>query len=335
MIEPYIQLVKQYGSGNTRLLASVTTPAEIFDVFTNTMVYFRPALTPLSLFAENSNQILNYEGPQSVNTGVAFAIAMGAKQVILCGADLGTRSLDKVRSRDAVGESPREFNIEVEANYGGKAYTNPYLLDGSSVLTQVSNLVACRGAMFYNASDGILIAGWEPLLLDKLVINQDSYSPFKEASSMKNPTEDPIFRSSFPNHRENLYRWWDSRQSYDIELMTAMWRSGNPRFAIASTISSILNILDTTTQLFPIAALEIFRVLNINTTRKFEQVGPRMFRGYIIKLLVAAKRQTVILRSNGIDPYEFELRFRKMLVDSLIEIRGEIFDLFDMLESSF
>jgi len=334
MIEQYTQLVKRYGSNQTRLLASVTTPAEIFDLFTNTMVYFRPALTPLSLFADNPNQILNYEGPQSVNTGVALAIAMGAKRVILCGADLGTRNLDKVRSRDAVGESPREFNIEVEANYGGKAYSNQYLLDGSAVLTQVSKHFACQGARFYNASDGILIAGWDTLLLEDLLIFQDSHLSCNELNLSDNPTERAIASSPLPTYRDNLYRWWDSRPTYNIERMKAMWRTSNPRFAIASTISSILKILDTTNEFFPIAALEIFQLLNINNTHKFEQVGPRIFRGYIIKLLVAAKRQTLVLKSNGIDASQFELRFREMLVRSLFEIRNEIFDLFDMLESS-
>ena len=34
------------------------------------MTYFRPALTPVSLFSRGNHEVLAYEGPESINTGV-------------------------------------------------------------------------------------------------------------------------------------------------------------------------------------------------------------------------------------------------------------------------
>ena len=50
-------------------------------------------------------------------------------EVVLVGVDLGTRSLSKVRSADAVGNSPRNFDLEVPGNFGGTVYTSVFMRD--------------------------------------------------------------------------------------------------------------------------------------------------------------------------------------------------------------
>ena len=75
MVEQYQDVQNKYGPSRTKLLASTTTPYQIFELFNDCMVYFRPSLSPVSIFIENERQMLTNEGPQTVNTGVAFAFA--------------------------------------------------------------------------------------------------------------------------------------------------------------------------------------------------------------------------------------------------------------------
>ena len=96
----YESIKKEYGLGHTKLFASVTCDYRLHDLFEESMVYFRPQLTPLSVFASDVSQILNFEGPQTVNTGVALCAALGADTVVLVGVDLGCASLNQVRSRE-------------------------------------------------------------------------------------------------------------------------------------------------------------------------------------------------------------------------------------------
>ena len=167
MIDEYKEIVDQYGSGKTKLLASSTTPSQLFELFESTMVYFRPALTPVTLFSATPNEVLTSEGPQTINTGVAIATAFGFKQVCLIGVDLGTVNLDNVRSLGAIGISPRTFDVKVSGNLVNEAYTNELLLDGARILEAIAAANKEGTFEFFNASNGIEIKGWKPCAINK------------------------------------------------------------------------------------------------------------------------------------------------------------------------
>ena len=56
--------------------------------------------------------MLTNEGPQTVNTGVAFALSQQASSITLCGVDLGSATQDSKRAQNAIGFTQREMNIE-------------------------------------------------------------------------------------------------------------------------------------------------------------------------------------------------------------------------------
>lgn len=308
MIEQYTEAVKKFGDDHTRLLASVTTPPEIHDLFKQSCIYFRPALTPVSIFAENINQVLNYEGPQTVNTGVAFSLSLGASEIILCGSDLGVRSLCKVRSQHAIGDSPREFNIQMDANKGGTAYTNMYLLDGQAILSQVAEICKDKEINLLNASDGIKIDGWHPVDLSSLD-HIDVSTPM-----------------------QRIEQWWSTRPFYNIELTKSMWLAANPRASLFAVVQQINELLMSDKPFYPVVILEIFNVLKIHDTNKFKQTGPRIIRGQVLKALMTLYRQTIVIRSQNIDPTIYEADARKILADHLSNLTNEILYLFDIIE---
>ena len=80
--DDYEPVVRKYGSCNARLIASSTTDARLHDLFPNSCIYFRPALTPLSVFSDKFNEVLNYEGPQTINTGLALVVALHDEVVL-------------------------------------------------------------------------------------------------------------------------------------------------------------------------------------------------------------------------------------------------------------
>ena len=98
-----------YGRTKTKLVMSSTCPHRLTELFDETAIFFRPALTPLSVFSDSPSEVLSFEGPEAVNTGVSFACHIGASTIALFGVDLGSVSHEKIRSSNASGMTPRKF----------------------------------------------------------------------------------------------------------------------------------------------------------------------------------------------------------------------------------
>ena len=93
VLEDVKTVVEEFGAGKTRVFMSTTCHHELLSHFDDGMVYFRPALTPLSLFSNKPAEVLNFEGPESINSGIAFATSLGISEIILVGVDLGADHL--------------------------------------------------------------------------------------------------------------------------------------------------------------------------------------------------------------------------------------------------
>lgn len=323
MVQQYKDVCSKYGPGKTKLFASVTTPSELHELFSDTMVYFRPALTPLSLFAESPEQILVNEGPQTINTGVSFALAMGARNIILYGVDLGVRSQDNVRSSHAIGDSPRIFNKQDDANYGGIVFTNDMLIDAKIVLENLASSLKGTTVGFYNRSDGIKIHGWIPLLQHEVesttcqgfADSLDDYSPIRG-----------------DNSGDILTEWWKTCVHYESRRFRAMWIASRPRQFVQSTCSYILSLLRSDEPLYPNLMMKIHHALKISDGTRASQVAPRIIRGQVLKLLLAIHRQQIIMASDSEKAREFEQKAKSILANRVDAMRAEIFQLFDLLE---
>ena len=81
-------IAKEYDISGTKQFMSSTCHHQLQDLLSDTMVFFRPALTPLSVFSNSPSEILGFEGPESINTGVALAAHLGMDTVVLVGVDL-------------------------------------------------------------------------------------------------------------------------------------------------------------------------------------------------------------------------------------------------------
>lgn len=308
MVEQYRKVVEMYGSGKTKLLASVTTPCELLDLFRESMVYFRPSLTPCSIFSDNDSQVLSGEGPQTVNTGVAFALTQSPERIILCGVDLGTANLEKVRTSDAIGDSPRDFDKKVPGNFQEYVYTNDLLLDGVRVLEFVPETYS-DSIKLINASNGVRLKGWSSQQLSDL-----NLAPLSQTQS-----ED----------------WWNRQPYYSSEKFEASFIAAQPRRMVAKTLNGLRSeVSQANLSNWLSVRKQCAELVALPGKSRYEQFTPRIVRGHVYRFLISIHRELIVLARFGPDLQEKFLASSLRLFSKRIdELEQEILDLIDQLES--
>jgi len=305
-------VVNECGAGETRLVMSTTCHHQLQGLFRDAMVYFRPALTPLALFSNSPAEVLNFEGPESINTGVALAAALGIDELVLVGVDLGARSLQKVRSDDAVGCSVRDLSTEVPANFGGTVLTSSLLRD--SRLAVETCLRCCPSLQIFNASDGVAIAGAKACTLDTRL------------AALAAEVSLPGFPESF------LGQWWQASQRYTPERFLASWASRRPRAEAASLVTSLRRLFISQDPWNPVVIAQVTQLLALVVSPAV-QFPRRVLRSTIHKLVIAVNRQLLVMAAEPKQAIAFEQAARRILADLLDPLELELYALCDAVEA--
>ena len=257
------EVVDAYLAGETRLVMATPCHHQLQALFTDSMVYFRPALTPLALFSNSPSEILNFEGPESINTGIALAAALGMDELVLVGVDLGARSL-RVRSDEAVGCSERDLNLEFPANFGGTVFTSTPLRDSRMA---VEACFRWYGEMkVFNASDGVAIEGAEPQSLSQRVQSCSHLAPLD------------------PFEVTPLGQWWLGSARYTPQRFLASWASRRPRAEVAALIASLQCLFRSDEPWFPVVIRE---VMHCGLDVALRRVSSAVLRSTIHKMVIA------------------------------------------------
>ena len=271
------EVVDVYGADNTRLIVSSTCHWQMAEMFVDNMTFFRPALTPLSIFSNSPNEVLNFEGPEGVNAGVGLAAALGMKELSLIGVDLGSRSLDKVRSQQAIGASPRVLDIECEANFGGVAYTSQPLQDVRNSLEAC--LHTYPDVEVFNLSDGITIKGTKTCRIEdrvKAVSDKPDLHSFEDTK---------------------LGEWWLTSMHYTPRRFLSSWASRRPRAESAKLINSLRQLLESEQDWNPFVIKKMTNLLSLDVPLS-AQFPRRVLRSTFHKLVFAANRQLIVMASD-------------------------------------
>ena len=317
MIDQYTENSHKYGIGTTKLFASCTTPHELHSLYKDAMVYFRPSLTPTGIFSNALYNILPNEGPQTINTGIAFAMSQYPESIILAGVDLGCTQQDNVRSDGAIGVSPREFDITVKGNFTEIAYTNGLLSDAKNVLESLA--VACSIDPLFNqvdlvnTSNGIKIEGWISKSLESINLSSNHFEI-----------------------KSSLDKFWDESVEYSVEQFFSSFKMSQPRKRLLESITQLLDLASiTNTDNFYDNSIKFVKILALNDKDYHSTIGLRMIRGNITRLLSCINRQMII--QSGASKLEKDLFIQmtmKYLSSTLKKFQHEIFSLFDHLEAS-
>ena len=313
MIEQYKRVQSEYGITNTKLLASTTTPHQIFELFDDTMLYFRPSLSPVSIFIEDPRQMLTNEGPQTVHTGVSFAFSQNAASITLCGVDLGAATQESKRAKIAIGFTSRYMNIEKKGNLRDTIFTTQTLLDAAIVMEQMVKPCAKKDIPLYNLSDGLYLEGWQPCT--------PSSAEFKLP-----PQQD----------KKVLTQWWDKQSSFSKNAFRANFKAANVRLSAFRLFSDLKSIIESINlQNWSASKSKLFALLDITDQYKFNTLCPRLIRGSLSRLILSINRQLIIMASLSEQKREdFLLKSLKILVNRIDYFQHEICLLFDQLEAS-
>ena len=306
------QVVIEYGSGETRLIMSTTCHHQLLSLFVDGMVYFRPALTPLALFSNGPSEVLDFEGPESINTGVAIAASLGMDELVLVGVDLGARSLEKVRSDSAVGCTVRDLSIEVKGNFGGLVLTSALLRDAR--MSVESCLRVYNSLSVFNASDGVAIEGAKPLSLKNCV---DRYNELEDLK---------VFDQTL------LGEWWCTSSRYTPKRFLSSWISRRPRAEVSSFISSLRRLFMSRDPWSPVLIHEVTQLLRLDVPVGV-QFPRRVLRSTIQKLVIAITRQLMVMSKEPLKAATWEKEARKIMVEALGPFEQELYDLCDAVEA--
>lgn len=136
------------------LIASITIDPRIASLFGKFITFQRPVSTTAVFFEKEEDSTLPYAGPQAVNAAFEVSWAMNPKSITLLGCDLSSPDNKRLRSSNAVGLSPRDFDIPMFGTNNRTVFTDSGLLMTKEALEATIELTRCP---VYRVGEGLPI----------------------------------------------------------------------------------------------------------------------------------------------------------------------------------
>ncbi len=311
--DDYKAVIDEFGRDNCILIMSTTCPHQLTDLFDQTIVYYRPALTPISIFATSLSQHLPFEGPESVNAGSSVAVQLGFSSIFFVGIDLGTSDLSVQRSNDAAGATPRIFELKTIGNFKDEVYTTQTLVDTKVVIERLLDQ-ANETTTVYNCSDGVKIGDCVSLLPENIKSVLDSGT-----------------------NKVSLSNWIKTLISYTPSMLQTSWYSRDPRRAIFEYCDELRSIFSGNDPWFPTVLAKIDKINNLNVGIK-KQIPRRLWRSTVLKVVAAITQQMNVMKGypEELDKLEKFGSFSRQYCNQLASmIESEGYDLCDKIEEAF
>lgn len=307
--EAYTELSSEFDLTNVRLIMSTTCYSELIPLFKDPIVFFRPAITPIAIFSSNSREKLEFEGPESVNAAVAFCCQVGAEEVVFFGVDLGTSNMNRARSLDAAGFTPREFNMTVEGNLEETAFTTKPLMDC------MHQIKTCLGIFSgttktYNTSNGVKIDNAEPITPAQYIANQ---------------------QKGISHANEELFEWWNSLPYYTRQRIRSSWTLRRPRANTAELCKNLKGVFGEEHSWFPSILLELDKVLSLAVPMP-QQIPVRIVRSTVYRAALAISQQLQAMYYEREKAKKFILLSKELLFSLIDQLEQEIYSLCDFIE---
>lgn len=309
----YKYIYDNVGRTNTKLLMSSTCNEKLFELFDSVGVFYRPALTPVSMFSESKREVISHEGPQAVCAAISLACELGPSQLSLIGVDFGSTDAELQRSKDAVGYSPQKWSLKVPGNFEEFVHTNERLLDCRDAV-QMKLRISNLNIPIYNMSNGILIEGATP-------ISQEQY--LSQYYSGKQSDVEQIFNT-----------WWKKLPTMTSDKMVASWNVRNPRKHIFDFSRTFESEIDSELTLFPDKISKLESKLKLDQYTPSQEFPVRIMRGTFMKLLLMITQQYQIMKESDkaiLD--KFELYALKTVKDLLLHMEREMYSLCDLIDT--
>lgn len=152
--------------GAIRLVASTTVRPGVTQLFDEKFLFLRTHLSSTKMFGKGHIAV-DGTSPYSANAALTLAAIMGFREVYLFGCDCGAKDAARHHSGetayytlDDYTDRDIEFPLRAPGNFGGEVLTNPYFSWSRWTHEQV---IAAAGLTVRNCSDGVMIAGAQPV----------------------------------------------------------------------------------------------------------------------------------------------------------------------------
>ena len=212
---------------------SATVDPRIISLFTHCAVFHRPLSSALCLYPHEQSAALPQAGPQAANAAVEVALRLGFRNLLLVGCDFGTADRSQERARDAMGVSPRDFNLPVAGGQGKTIFSNAEL---SSTRQLFEHALYLYGANAVAVGQGSLLKGvqhWQGSLDDLIP---------RYSSTAKSVLQDIV--NDFPfrqESKEDLFVIISEARSANKELLSLLKVSLNNSKSLDHSVISAWN----------------------------------------------------------------------------------------------
>lgn len=155
-----------YDVSDIRLVGSTTMFPTIPTLFKESILLFRPGLSPAPLFAESSEEIAEIPDPLAANCGLSFALSAGFAEIYFLGVDCGSHWRERAHAKGSwyeqgdIEEDFTDLGLPTKGNFGGTVWTDTLLQWSRENLEKLISV--SRGHVFYNLGNGALVKGAAP-----------------------------------------------------------------------------------------------------------------------------------------------------------------------------
>lgn len=313
VLQDYEKVYDIHGKTKTILVMSGTCPHGLMDLFKTTIIYHRPALTPLSIFSSNNKEVLYFEGPESVNTATAVAQRFGASSIYFAGVDLGTADKNYDRSIGATGKSNRSWDREKEGNFQDIVYTNKAQED--ALWSLEASIQTNKDISYYNVSNGVKISGAKATKSDELL----------KLAILPAFDKDELITK--------LIKRMSTRSKDQVK---ADWESRKPRQQMLNLKKELNDLIHNCSDIDDINFISKYdELLALAEVNRKKQIPRRVIRSTMLKLLLMLLQQKRVLKSQlePIRVLKYDEAARSLLSDMLKLLSDEYYALCDYVDN--
>ena len=138
------------------LIASMTIHPKISSLFGDVIWFHRPLSSTLAFFYEEAFAKLLQSGPHSANAGLESLLHLGHRKILLLGCDFSADKRSYPRSKNALGDSPRNLSVPTMGRNKSTVFSSPSLIDAGNYF---SNALKVYQATAYSVACGLDMNG--------------------------------------------------------------------------------------------------------------------------------------------------------------------------------
>jgi len=165
ILSQVLETSELYGTENIHFVGSTTVFPGVYELFKDTVLFFRPGLSCTPLFADSSEQVALIPDPLAANAGLSVGIHFGFREFYFFGVDTGSKHKSHGHAKTSWyyrhdAENLTDLSIPLPGNFGGTVWSTVELQWSKE---NIQKLVASdTGRTYYNLGDGALIKGVAP-----------------------------------------------------------------------------------------------------------------------------------------------------------------------------